>query len=115
MFALVFSAVCCRGLRGQANDPPHPSAPTPAGTGSKLADPAISARGKQATDTADGGSNYELMLGEDPHNRLGYPLIRHFAADQRAFWMAPAQYRVQDLEWITPFAAPPAAFKESDS
>jgi membrane-associated phospholipid phosphatase len=80
-----------------------------------LADHAISAKGKQATDAAAGDSNYELMPGEDPDNHLFFPLAKHLANDQRAFWTAPAHFRVKDLEWITPFAGATAAFMVSDS
>ena len=49
-------------------------------------------------------SKYELLPGVDPENRLGFPLMKHLADDQRAFWTTPAHFRVKDLKWIAPFA-----------
>lgn len=60
-------------------------------------------------------SKYELIPGVDPQNRVGFPLMKHFASDQAAFWTAPGRFRVKDLEWITPFAGATAAFVASDS
>lgn len=58
---------------------------------------------------------YELAPGTDPQNELGLPIMKQLAADQRAFWTAPAQFRVRDLQWIAPFAGATAAFMASDS
>lgn len=63
--------------------------------------------------TAD--STFNLAPGADPDNRLGLPLLKHLASDQRAFWTAPAHFRVKDLKWIAPLAGTTAAFIASDS
>lgn len=63
--------------------------------------------------TAD--SQSDLAPGADPDNRLGLPLVKHLASDQRAFWTAPAHFRVKDLKWIAPFAGATAAFIAGDS
>src|SRR6266404_3443884 len=60
------------------------------------------------------GLNDELLLGEDPDNRLGLPFLNHLANDQKAFWTAPAHFRKKDLEWITPFAGVTAGFVAGD-
>jgi len=60
-------------------------------------------------------SNYELLPGVDPDNRLGLPLMKHIANDQWAFWSAPAHFRVKDLKWIAPFAGATAGFVAGDS
>jgi membrane-associated phospholipid phosphatase len=58
---------------------------------------------------------YEVPAGTDPENHLGSPAINHFAADQRAFWTAPAHFRAKDLKWIAPFSGATAAFIAADS
>lgn len=69
----------------------------------------------KSTSTTDEDSKYELLPGEDPDNHLFFPAAQHLASDQRAFWTAPAQFRVRDLEWGFPFAGATAAFVASDS
>jgi len=46
-----------------------------------------------------------LPPGEDPENRLGLPLLRHFAQDQQTFWTSPFRLHTQDLRWILPSTA----------
>ena len=45
-----------------------------------------------------------LVPGADPDNHLMLPFIDHLVQDQRSFWLAPAHFHKQDLEWIVPFA-----------
>src|SRR5437868_3548716 len=45
-----------------------------------------------------------LVPGTDPDNHLMFPFIDHLAQDQKSFWLAPAHFHKQDLEWIVPFA-----------
>jgi membrane-associated phospholipid phosphatase len=68
-----------------------------------------------SADAVDEDFKYELMPGEDPNNHLFIPLAKHLASDQRAFWTAPAHFRVKDLEWGVPFAGITAGFIASDS
>jgi len=59
--------------------------------------------------------DYELLPGEDPHNELGTPLLKHFANDQKDFWTAPMRLHRSDLRWIAPAAGFTAALFASDS
>ena len=56
-----------------------------------------------------------LVPGADPDNHLMLPFIDHLVQDQRSFWLAPAHFHKQDLEWIVPFAGVTAGFVEGDS
>ena len=58
---------------------------------------------------------YQLQPGEDPQNELGFPLLKHFACDQRDFWTAPLRLHTNDLRWIAPAAGFTAALVASDS
>ena len=58
---------------------------------------------------------YQLQPGEDPQNRLGFPLLEHFAADQKNFWTAPFRLHTDDLHWIAPAAGVTAALIAGDS
>ena len=58
---------------------------------------------------------FELLPGEDPHNRLLSPFLAHLAGDQRQFWTSPARLRKRDLRWIVPFGGMTAAFIAGDS
>ena len=58
---------------------------------------------------------YELQPGEDPHNEMGFLLLKHFAGDQRDFWTAPMRLHREDLRWIAPAAGFTAALIASDS
>ena len=58
---------------------------------------------------------YELEPGADPENRLGVPLIKHLAEDQKTFWTSPMRFRKKDIGWAVPFAGATAAFVASDS
>jgi membrane-associated phospholipid phosphatase len=71
--------------------------------------------GVSDVDSSRDDSKYELLPGVDPDNRLGLPLMKHFATDQLGFWSAPAHFRVKDLKWIAPFAGVTAAFVAGDS
>jgi capsule assembly protein Wzi/PAP2 superfamily protein len=57
---------------------------------------------------------HTLEPGEDPENRVGIPLIRHFAQDQQGFWLAPTRLRTKDLRWIVPGVAGLSALFASD-
>jgi membrane-associated phospholipid phosphatase len=57
----------------------------------------------------------ELKPGVDPDNHLLLPFVKHLANDQKAFWIAPAQFQKKDLEWIVPFAGVTAGFIAGDS
>ena len=56
-----------------------------------------------------------LVPGADPDNHLMLPFIDHLVQDQRSFWLAPAHFHKQDLEWIVPFAGVTAGFIQGDS
>jgi membrane-associated phospholipid phosphatase len=56
-----------------------------------------------------------LVPGTDPDNHLMLPFIDHLVQDQRSFWLAPAHFHKQDLEWIVPFAGVTAGFIQGDS
>ena len=55
-----------------------------------------------------------LEPGEDPENRVGAPLIKHFAEDQQRFWLSPAHLEIKDLRWILPGMAGLSALIASD-
>src|SRR5579872_3314183 len=71
----------------------------------------ISAPAKPSDQDASG----LLVPGTDPENHLMLPFIDHLVQDQRAFWLAPAHFHKQDLEWFVPFAGVTAGFIEGDS
>jgi hypothetical protein len=56
-----------------------------------------------------------LVPGTDPNNHFMLPFFDHLVQDQRSFWLAPAHFHKQDLEWIVPFAGVTAGFVEGDS
>jgi membrane-associated phospholipid phosphatase len=56
-----------------------------------------------------------LVPGADPDNHLMLPFINHLVQDQKMFWLAPAHFHKQDLEWIVPFAGVTAGFIQGDS
>jgi len=56
-----------------------------------------------------------LVPGTDPENRLMLPFFDHLVQDQRSFWLAPAHFHKQDLEWFVPFAGVTAGFIQGDS
>jgi hypothetical protein len=59
--------------------------------------------------------SFELLPGEDPHNRLVSPFLVHLAGDQKQFWTSPVRLRKKDLRWIVPFGGMTAALIASDS
>lgn len=59
--------------------------------------------------------SYTLQPGEDPHNELVSPFLKHIVADQKEFWTTPARLTTKDLKWILPFSGITAAFIASDS
>ena len=58
--------------------------------------------------------NRYLEPGEDPENRIGAPLIRHFAQDQQRFWLVPVHLQAKDLRWIVPGVGGLSALIASD-
>jgi hypothetical protein len=60
-------------------------------------------------------TDFTLLPGEDPENRLVSPFLKHLAGDQKQFWTSPTRFRVKDLQWIAPFTGVTAAFLASDS
>jgi membrane-associated phospholipid phosphatase len=48
-------------------------------------------------------------------SRLGSSLLKNIALDQKAIWTSPARWRLQDTEWILPFAAVATASIAADS
>jgi Capsule assembly protein Wzi/PAP2 superfamily len=64
---------------------------------------------------ADSTNGFGLEPGEDPHNQLISPFVKHIVADQEQFWTSPARLHVRDLDWIAPFAGITGAFVASDS
>jgi Capsule assembly protein Wzi/PAP2 superfamily len=77
---------------------------------SRAADPAII-----EAPEAEKNHPYQLQPGEDPQNELGFPLLKHFAGDQKDFWTAPVRLHASDLRWIAPAAGLTAALLASDS
>src|SRR3954469_21795549 len=71
----------------------------------------ISAPAKPSDQDASG----LLIPVTDLNNHLMLPFINHLVQDQRSFWLAPAHFHKQDLEWIVPFAGVTAGFAEGDS
>jgi membrane-associated phospholipid phosphatase len=63
---------------------------------------------------SDQDSTGLLIPGTDPDNHLMLPFIDHIVQDQRSFWLAPAHFHKQDLEWIVPFAGVTAGFIQGD-
>jgi len=57
---------------------------------------------------------HSLEPGADPENRVGLPLIEHFAQDQQGFWLAPTHLRTKDLRWIMPGVVGLSALFASD-
>lgn len=47
----------------------------------------------------------QLPLGADPENRLGWPLIKHLAADQQTFWSSPKDLGRRGAPSFAGFAA----------
>jgi hypothetical protein len=62
---------------------------------------------------ADGYAEGFLEPGEDPHNELFRPFIRHLAEDQKQFWTAP--FRMGGVKRFAPFAAFTGTLIASDS
>ena len=91
-------------------DAPEPSSISPQTDAEK---PAVNPLRKSSSPIED--PKYELQPGTDPENRLGPPFVKHLAADQYAFWTAPAHFKFKDLEWIAPFAGVTAGFMAGDS
>jgi membrane-associated phospholipid phosphatase len=101
---LLFAAIT---VLSQTENPSGASEPTPAAAPSTPV-----ARGAAAPVTENRGW---LAPGADPNNRLGSPFLKHLASDQKEFWIAPARFKVKDLNWIAPSAGVLAAFVASDS
>src|SRR5262249_46359994 len=54
--------------------------------------------------------------GQDPQNNIGLPLIRHFAEDQKAFWIdGTTRWDRTKVKQLAPFAGFTAALIASDS
>jgi Capsule assembly protein Wzi/PAP2 superfamily len=54
--------------------------------------------------------------GDDPENKIGLPLIRHFAEDQKAFWIdGTTRWDRNKVKQFAPFAGFTAALIASDS
>jgi membrane-associated phospholipid phosphatase len=83
----------------------------PSAIDSQSQESAISTTAKPSDQDASG----LLVPGTDPENHLMLPFIDHLVQDQRAFWLAPAHFHKQDLEWFVPFAGLTAGFIEGDS
>ena len=57
-----------------------------------------------------------LPLGADPDNKLGFPIIRHFAEDQKNFWIeGAAHWDRHKVKQFAPFVGFSAALIASDS
>jgi membrane-associated phospholipid phosphatase len=57
-----------------------------------------------------------LVPGADPENKLGWPLIKHLASDQSAFWTSPKELRKRSAAFsFAPFAVVTSALVASDS
>jgi membrane-associated phospholipid phosphatase len=57
-----------------------------------------------------------LETGADPENKLGWPLVKHLASDQVAFWSSPKELRNRSAAIsFAPFAAMTGVLVASDS
>jgi membrane-associated phospholipid phosphatase len=63
----------------------------------------------------DEGQRAFLPPGEDPENRLGTPLMKHLALDQKQFWTEPFHLGWPEVKTLAPFAAFTAALVANDA
>jgi membrane-associated phospholipid phosphatase len=103
------SGMCAQDINTQQSADALPNAPS--AIESQFHERAISRPVKPSDQDPDG----LLVPGTDPDNHLMLPFINHLVQDQRSFWLAPAHFHKQDLEWIVPFAGVTAGFIEGDS
>ena len=60
-------------------------------------------------------NDYALLPGDVPQNRLLFPALKHFVADEEHFWTAPTHLRIRDLRWVLPLTGGAGALIASDS
>ena len=48
-------------------------------------------------------------------NRVGLPLMKHIAGDQKSIWTSPFHLRLRDANWLVPLAGLAAALVATDS
>jgi capsule assembly protein Wzi/PAP2 superfamily protein len=48
-------------------------------------------------------------------NRLGLPLVKHMAGDQKAIWTSPFHVRLRDADWLVPIGGLAAALFVTDT
>ena len=106
---ILSSGMWAQGIATQQSADAMPNAPSTVESQSQ--DRAISRYVKPSDQDATG----LLVPGTDPNNHLMLPFIDHLVQDQRSFWLAPAHFHKQDLEWIAPFAGVTAGFIQGDS
>src|SRR5437867_322780 len=92
--------------------------PLEASAQSTATDTASLPNAPQATKAAPDALEQEregwLSPGADPQNRLGFPLARHFASDQKQFWTTPLRLNRGSLRAVLPFAAFTSVLLASD-
>jgi Capsule assembly protein Wzi/PAP2 superfamily len=49
------------------------------------------------------------------HNKVGLPLIKHMAGDQKAIWTSPFHLRLRDADWLVPLGGLAAALLVTDT
>jgi len=71
----------------------------------------------QSGERAPNGSAADSQKEGDEftESRLGFSLLKNIVLDQKAIWTSPAHLRLDDADWLLPFAGIAAASLESDS
>lgn len=105
---LLLSVLSALGQSADGNQQPSAVGKQPSAVPGQAFDPA-------PPTFEDGHVSGWLSPGTDPENRLVSPFLKHLAEDQKQFWLAPTQLKVNDLKWIVPSAGILAAFIASDS
>lgn len=66
--------------------------------------------------TAKVGAPVEpALMSPDRDNRVGLPLLKNIAADQKALWIGPKSLRFVDADWLVPLGSAAAAMFATDT
>jgi hypothetical protein len=68
-----------------------------------------------AASQSTGASDGQLQGDHFTETKLGLSLLKNIVLDQKAVWTNPARLRLNDANWLLPFAAITAASLESDT
>ena len=108
MTILSLAATCFAQSQGQDQQPME-AAPEPASApGPDAGQPAESAPALSAWKS-------QKEADEFSKSRLGISLLKNIALDQKAIWTSPAHLRLDDANWLLPFAGIAAASLASDT